>query len=253
MKKIPFIIAVILIQVSLSCNSPGENTYTPKSWIEERIGQTEERLAGNAAGQKIKKAMEAHGGLATWYENGPLRFHFNYQPLDGNTPRNTIQVSDNWSAKARHKMAADTNRQFGWDGSKAWALPDASEIPFDARFWALTPYYFVGIPFVLGDKGVHLEEVGEDSLEGDTYDLVKATFGEEVGDAPDDYYIVYLDQATGKVAAYRYVVSYPVYFPDGGHTPEKIMVLLGNRRCAESFFQRNTIPLCGKINKRRPM
>ncbi|WP_162416849.1 hypothetical protein [Cyclobacterium roseum] len=64
--------------------------------------------------------MAAHGGLQGWNANGPLQFHFNYQPLDGNT----IQISDNWSAKARHKMAIDTSRQFGGDGSVPWALPD---------------------------------------------------------------------------------------------------------------------------------
>ena len=236
MKKIPYILAVILIQISLSCNPPSENSYPKKSWIEERVGQTKEKLSSSQAGKKIWKAMKAHGGLDKWYANGPLRFHFNYQPLDGNTPRNTIQISDNWSAKARHKMAVDTSRQFGWDGSRAWALPNPSEIPFDARFWALTPYYFVGIPFVLGDEGVHLEGLGKDSLNGTTFDLFKVTFGEGVGDAPDDFYIIYLRTDSGKVAAYRYVVSYPAYFPDGGHTPEKIMVLEGEQEVSRILF-----------------
>ncbi len=219
------------------CSGKEDNmSKVPQSWIEERVKKTEEKLSRSPAGRKIWKAMEAHGGLDKWYANGPLQFHFNYQPLDGNTPRNTIQISDNWSAKARHKMAVDTSQQFGWDGSRAWALPEASAIPFDARFWALTPYYFVGIPFVLGDEGVFLEEFGEDSLKGTTYNLVKATFGEGVGDAPDDFYIIYLHPDLGRVAAYRYVVSYPAYFPDGGHTPEKIMVLGGEQEVNGIFF-----------------
>ncbi len=236
MKSNVYILAAILFPLCISCTSSGEKDYPKESWIQERVGETDERLNSSPAGQKVWKAMEAHGGLQQWYANGPLQFHFNYQPLDGNTPRNTIQISDNWSAKASHKMAVDTSRQFGWDGSVAWALPDASEIPFDARFWALTPYYFVGIPFVLGDEGVRLEALETDTLNGEQHDLIKVTFEDGVGDAPDDYYILYLNPDSGKVAAYRYVVSYPAYFPDGGHTPEKIMVLDGEQEVNGIFF-----------------
>jgi hypothetical protein len=226
---------LIMVLLVLGCTSSDEKSsvnqkpWTQQNWIEDRVNATKERMEDSPAGKKVWQAMEAHGGLANWYSNGPLQFHFNYQPLDGNTPRNTIQISDNWSAKARHQMATDTSLQFGWNGEEAWALPDPSKIPFDARFWALTPYYFVGIPFVLGDEGVKLEEVGQDNLDGITYDLIKVTFGEGVGDAPDDFYVVYLHLEPRQVAAYRYVVSYPAYFPDGGHTPEKIMILDGEQ------------------------
>lgn len=213
-----------------------QTALVPKSWIEERVNAARQRLESSPAGQNIWQAIEAHGGLSRWYGNGPIQFHFNYQPLDGNIPRNTIQISDNWSAKARQKIATDTSLQFGWDGQQAWALPDTSKIPFDARFWALTPYYFVGIPFVLADEGVYLEEAGQDNLEGITYDLVKVTFGEGVGDAPDDYYVIYLHPESHLVGAYRYVVSYPAYFPEGGHTPEKIMVLDGKQVVEEIVF-----------------
>lgn len=233
--------SLLLIACMISCKPSQEESsnrqtigssqtaLVPQSWIEERVSAARQRLESSPAGQKIWQAIEAHGGLSRWYGNGPLQFHFNYQPLDGKTPRNTIQMSDNWSAKARHKMATDTTLQFGWDGQQAWALPDTSKIPFDARFWALTPYYFVGIPFVLADEGVYLEGAGLDNLEGVTYDLVKVTFGEGVGDAPDDNYVIYLHPESHQVGAYRYVVSYPAYFPEGGHTPEKIMVLDGKQ------------------------
>ncbi len=73
-------------------------------------------------------------------------------------------------------------------------------------------------------------------MEGITYDLVKVTFGEGVGDAPDDYYVIYLHPESHLVGAYRYVVSYPAYFPEGGHTPEKIMVLDGKQVVEEIVF-----------------
>lgn len=229
MKK-QYFFTLILPLALLACN-PAEDQSTdseqarpPSSWIEERVGNTEERLSSTEAGQKVWQAIKAHGGLQNWYANGPLRLHFNYQPLNDATPRNTLNVADTWSARARQYMAVDTSRQFGWDGQQAWAKPDTSAIPFDARFWALTPYYFVSIPFVLADEGVFLEDFGLDTLDNQPYELVKATFGEGVGDAPDDFYVIYMHPENHQLGAMRYVVSYPAYFPEGGHTPEKIMV-----------------------------
>ena len=195
--------------------------------VEERIAAAQERLQASEAGQRIWQAMEAHGGLTTWYANGPLAFQFNYQPLDDGTPRNTYEVANYWSAQTRHQLMSDTTVRYGWDGQQAWAVPTDTLIPYNVRFWALTPYYFVGIPFVLGDPGVNLESVGEDTFEDKTYDLVKVTFGDGVGDAPDDDYVIYVGREDDRVGAIRYIVSYPGYFPDGGHLPEKLMACDG--------------------------
>ena len=97
------------------------------------------------------------------------------------------------------------------------------------RFWALTPYYSVAIPFVLADPGVVLEEAGQARFEERDYDLIRASFEGGTGDAPDDYYIVYIDRETKRVGGVRYVVSYPGFFPDGGHSPEKLMSYDGSR------------------------
>jgi len=221
------------------CNTPSEQTeniqakpdslaIVPASWINDRVGQAQQRLNASEAGQLIWQAIEAHGGLQRWFNNGPLAFQFNYQPLDGGTPRNTYEVADYWSARTRHQMM-DTTVEYGWTGQQAWIAPAGSEIPYNARFWSLTPYYFVGIPFVLADEGTFHEYLGEETYEDRTYDAVKITFGENVGDAPDDYYVVYIDKETKQVGVTRYIVSYPGYFPDGGHLPEKFMDWTGHQ------------------------
>lgn len=202
---------------------PDSLARVPSGWIEDRVASARERLTASEAGQLIWQAIEAHGGLDQWFSQGPLAFQFNYQPLDGSTPRNTYEVADYWSARTRHQMMPDTTVQYGWTGQEAWITPADTEMPYNARFWSLTPYYFVGIPFVLADEGLSLEQLGEQTHEERTYDAVKITFGENVGDAPDDYYIVYIDQETKQVGVTRYIVSYPGYFPDGGHMPEKFM------------------------------
>ena len=191
--------------------------------IENRVSAAQERLNATDGGQRIWQAMEAHGGLARWYRNGPLAFQFNYQPLNDGIPRNTYQVANYWTSQTRHQLVEDTTIQYGWDGEQAWAYPSDTLMPYNVRFWSLTPYYFVGIPFVLGDEGINLELTGEDSWEDQVYELVKVTYDQGVGDAPDDYYIIYIHPTTHRVGAIRYVVSYPAYFSEGKHSPEKLM------------------------------
>ena len=124
---------------------------------------------------------------------------------------------------ARRNGGAGAEATLGWDGTRAWITPAADAFPSTARFWSLTPYYFVGMPFVAADPGTRYERLPDAALDGSTYQIVKLTYGEGVGDAPDDYYVLYLHPETHHLAALRYVVSFPGFFPAGGHSPEKLM------------------------------
>jgi hypothetical protein len=196
--------------------------------IEARVAEARARLAQSEAGRRVWASIEAHGGLARWYGNGPLHFRYSYNRRSGEPPIDTEQTVDTWSARARH-LALPDSTEFGWTGAAAWVRPDSAALPINARFWALTPYYFVAMPFVLADPGVNLEEAGQMEAEGQRYDLVRVTFSPGTGDAPDDYYVLLLDPATQRVGGVRYVVSYPGFFPEGGHTPERLMLYDGHQ------------------------
>lgn len=198
------------------------------AWVSQRVAEAQKRLASSEAGSRLWSAMEAHGGLETWFSAGPLRFHFDYRPLGEGRARDTHNLVDPWSSRA--VQTTPTGARFGWDGAQAWTLvPEGAELSINPRFWALTPYYFVGIPFVLGDAGVQLALDGQAMFEGEAYDLVRATFADGTGDAPDDFYVLYLHSDTSHVRAIRYVVSYPGFHPEGGHGAEKIMAYDGSR------------------------
>lgn len=201
----------------------------PDAWVAERTAEARDRLAETDAGQLVWQSIEAHGGLTQWFANGPLFFRFTYSPLGDRTVRDTFQTVDTWSSRARHQLADAPGTEFGWDGEQAWVSPADADPKTNARFWALTPYYFVAMPFVLADPGVRLEKTGTAELHGRPHDVLKATFGDGVGDSPDDYYVIYLDRETGRFGGLRYVVSYPGFFPDGGHSPEKLMVYEGDQ------------------------
>ncbi len=209
----------------------------PDSWIQKRVKSAKDRLESSEAGRIVWAGMQAHGGLERWYTNGPLSFHFNYQPLGEGTQRNTFQAIDTWRNHARHFKAGDSTAQYGWNGKVAWKkAQDSTAFPYDVRFWALTPFYFTGLPFVLDGDGVNLEKLPVKSFNGVAYEAVKVTFDPGTGDAPDDYYILYFHPDTHEMKVIRYIVSYPAYFKKGEHMPEKFMELLGRQEIGGILF-----------------
>lgn len=203
-------------------------TVPPAAWLTARVTEARERLGATEAGQVLWAALEAHGGLERWLGHGAIEFRFRYAPLGDRPANDTVEVVDLWSSRARHRVTDDPEVSFGWSGEQAWVrVPAGREPPTNVRFWSLTPYYFVAIPFVLADPGTQLALDGIEELEGRTYTRVRATFEPGTGDAPDDYYVVLVDQETHRVGGLRYIVSYPGFFPEGGHSPEKLMTYDG--------------------------
>ena len=199
--------------------------------IDARVADATERLQSTPAGQRVLASIDAHGGLEAWYALGPVRWRYAYTRLDSTgapsgPALDTRQLVDPWAARAVHTLP-DSSASFGWTGTEAWVMPGGAEIGTNARFWALTPYYFVSIPFVFADPGVRLAEAPADSVEGRPVDVIRVTFEPGTGDAPDDYYDLLLDPETDRVRAIRYVVSYGPFNPDGGHTPETLMLYDG--------------------------
>lgn len=212
----------------------------PISWVENRVAKAKEKLETSDAGKIVWEAMEAHGGLSKWFANGPISFHFDYQPLDGGEPRNTYQTIDTWRSRARHFSAVDSTQQFGWDGGMAWVKAKNSNVfNYNTRFWSLTPYFFVGQPFVLQGKGTNLELLDQVEFKNSLYNVVKVTFDSGTGDAPDDYYVLYFNTRSRKLEVIRYIVSYPGYFEKGKHLPEKFMELQGEQIVEGITFPKN--------------
>jgi hypothetical protein len=194
-----------------------------------RAADSTRRLEATEAGKLVLRSVNYHGGYEKWFGGRALRFRYDYKPLGEMPRRNSLQVIDLLASRAYHDMDAPAKGRFAWTGEQAWAeFPEPEKAA--VRFWALTPYYFVAMPFVLGDPGVKLEQAAEDPAAAGlpAADTVKVTFESGTGDAPDDYYIVYLAKDTGRLLALRYVVSYaPFMKPGMKHTPEKLLVYEG--------------------------
>lgn len=229
--------------LTLSCESKTENSDNaelktieiventnlvkkPESWINDRVSKAKEKLNSTEGGKLVWQSMEAHGGLENWFKKGVISFRFDYLPIGGGTARKTISQVDVWSNKAVHQDVLDVEDTFGWDGENAWLhRNDQEQFAYDVRFWALTPYYFLGQPFIFDGEGVQIEKLDDLTLSGTAYNAVKITFEAGTGDAPDDYYINLYDKETHLLKALKYIVSYPARFKKGEHSPEKTMVL----------------------------
>ena len=71
------------------------------------------------------------------------------------------------------------------------------------------------------------EEIEDPKAAGfDDAHVVRVTFEAGTGDAPDDYYVLYIDKESARLLATRYVVSYEPFFrgKEARHTPEKLLV-----------------------------
>jgi len=195
--------------------SDGSANVVPAEEVDRRVKEARERLTQNEGGERVLRAIEAHGGLEAWYRAPTSSYAWEYANKEADLHFKSFLVVDNRTRRAYHDLLftggyEDTRpveARFAWDGEQAWIAPDSIEQP-NPRFWALSGFYFQQIPFVFADPGTNYEALPDDTLDGEPHDMVRITFGENVGDAPDDTYTLYLDKDTGQLDAIRYTVSY---------------------------------------------
>jgi hypothetical protein len=183
--------------------------------VERRAAAAEDRLTQNEGGRRVLRAIEAHGGLRAWYRAPTSSYVWEYANKGADLHFASYLVVDNRTRRAYHDLLRTgayedpqpVDARFAWDGREAWIAPDSIRQP-NPRFWALSGFYFQQIPFVFADPGVNYEALPDDSIDGTPHDMVRITFGEDVGDAPDDTYTLYLDKGSGQVDAIRYTVTF---------------------------------------------
>ncbi len=121
---------------------------------------------------------------------------------------NTLQTVDPKTLAIVHEVAGkDIKFGMSKDG-EYWIRPRDAEFTPPYRFWALTPYYFLGIPFVFNDENASFEKLAEmKEFEGKEYEQVKVTYNDKAGDSPDDYYVLLIDPETKLTRGAYYIVT----------------------------------------------
>ena len=187
-------------------------------------GWAEEAAALESVARQAIEAIErAHGGAAYDQQGlvqatygirfGPMRF--------GGTMWFTPSMD-------RIRLEMEDVAVMGYDGETAWMLPatEGAEVPGPpARFHLFTWPYFAAVPFKLDDPGTRHEDAGvlpvmnPDDLRRGT----RVTFGEGVGDAPEDWYIAFADPESGRLAALAYIVTYSKSAEEAEESPSVIV------------------------------
>lgn len=202
-----------------------------------RVEAAHAHLDETDGGKALRTVIDAHGGLDTWFRSGGIAFDFHYLP-QGAPERlmHTRSEVDTWSVRARQtELGEGADAVLGWDGETSWITPSADAFPSPAAFWATTPYYFVGVPWVLADPGTShtLEGTLElELLDGSTRttNSIRVSYDPGTGQAPDDYYVVHSDVETGELVALRYIVTDPAVRRADSPPPRETILFFSQRQ-----------------------
>jgi hypothetical protein len=202
------------ISIALAVLLVVDQVVIPDSRKPKLRADAEARVARLEEGRAIvMNACAAAGGIERWRAKQDVSFHL--------VDRWSLPISV-WPAmnvEATHHYLLHRNigrvEMNTKDGLHHWGL-------FDGRPWALLNgvvdangvkraeyaisnfIYFFEMPFKFLDAGAYAEFVGDEILDGKTCDKVYVSFGLNVGYYPTDWYLVYFDKATGRLASVTY-------------------------------------------------
>lgn len=149
----------------------------------------------------LERGLEAHGGLAQWQQMRTLEFDIQ---KDSTTVEHQLIDLQN-----RKVLLRTDQYQVGFDGQEVWVAPNKAAFGSrSARFYHNLLFYFYALPFLAADPGINYEALPNTKFNGKTYDAVKLTYNEGVGDAPEDEYILYFDSASHQMEWLLYTVTY---------------------------------------------
>lgn len=104
------------------------------------------------------------------------------------------------------KMERTNGEVVIYDGTEVYTNKTDANLPKD-RFDIFTWPYFVTIPYKLNDEGTIWSDFQDKPFYDRTAHTGKLSFEANVGDAPDDWYVVYKDDSNYLVGA-AYIVSF---------------------------------------------
>ena len=212
MYRIKYLFCLLLLSLS-SCQKNPELDSSAKDSNDDR--------------ELLHATIAAHGGLEKWYSNGLFQFRWKYNMLDKGLTVNTLQTVDPSTLNVIHQVA-DSDIQFGIHEGQSWIHPAEATFKPHPKFWALTPTYFIGIPFIFNDPNAHFQTLEDTmSFEGKEYTQLKITYNDKAGDSPDDYYVLLIDPETKLTRGAYYTVTNPLVLDGKPPGPPKFITLDG--------------------------
>lgn len=176
------------------------------------------KFASSEIESLVNKMTEAHGGLDRWKAAASVQFNTNLVAVTGMFPEYNEEVCIDPISRAAHLKFPGSTGRIAFDGNEAWSAGERKGLAAaPPRFTAWRNFYLLNIPFVIHDDGVYLSELSEAKLPGNNkaFQTVKMTFGEDTGDTPKDYYLLYIDPNSHTLAALEYNMTFASMLPQG--------------------------------------
>jgi len=164
---------------------------------------------------QLHEALKAHGGIETFRQFGTLE----YDLKDFPGPKAALNDHQLFDLYSRRALISSDSYRIGFDGEQVW-ITDPEALGMPARFYAFSPFYFLGLPFFFADPGCKHEFLGTKTLDDKEYDVVKFFYEAGIGDTADDNYVAYFDKETHLLNLVHYIVTYPAF--TGGKSPDEL-------------------------------
>ena len=162
----------------------------------------------------LAKALKAHGGLDTWRKYARMDYATSDFPLGANAPFDFTQTTD---LHHRRHLTRGEGFTAGKNGRGAWAHPSNEALGLPPGFFEEGNFYFIAMPFVFADPGVIARDLEPTTFRGTAYHRVAISYRTDVGDTPEDDYVLYIDQKTNRLRMIDFV---PTSAEVNGDTPK---------------------------------
>jgi hypothetical protein len=183
--KVVNAITIVLALIVFGCQ--------PKRQIKEEVTSKYPETFANA--------LKAHGGLDTWNSMGRVEFD---EITDKDTVNHLIDLKNR-----NERMEKESQYIVGYTSDSIYFHPDQSSFPGkDPRFYHNLRFYFFALPFVTADPGVNHEVLEPRTILDTECNRVKITFGNEVGFAPKDQYILWYGKKDNLLKMINFSVTY---------------------------------------------
>ncbi|AZQ43088.1 DUF6503 family protein [Nonlabens ponticola] len=194
MKNTRLLIGFLAIAMLIACKPNTENEETTENTTAETSIDMDRYPAD------LQEVFENHGGLEKWRSMQSLTYTM---PKPSGDEVHTIDLT------SRKTLIETDAYQLGFDGDSLWLQQDEQAFdPARAEFYYNLMFYFYAMPFVLADDGIQYEQVRALEKDGTLYPGTKISYADNVGNSPEDNYIIYYDPDTKKMAWLAYTVTY---------------------------------------------
>lgn len=201
MRIIPLMIALALI---VSCQPKKSNTAQDVPTA--KTSPTSDSAKAKAAeGNLFTNSIEEAHKKQAFLEKEMLQFDIQVA-FGGNTilDAKVTQYTDGSKIRIDNK----DNSFIVFDGDRVLMSPADADSGM-ARFHIFTWSYFLNLPYKLNDKGTIWSKVTNRAWgEAQPFTSSKLTFDNGVGDAPDDWYIIYKHPNTDILEGAAYIVTF---------------------------------------------